>query len=78
MTDQIFRNIIDVTIRPLCDDDHCNTCFEFTQDEDPETSWMLLSEDDLISLFSQFPFDELFKHLLGICSEGDALTIPYR
>uniref|UniRef100_A0A671MCH5 Ectopic P granules protein 5 homolog n=1 Tax=Sinocyclocheilus anshuiensis TaxID=1608454 RepID=A0A671MCH5_9TELE len=41
------------------------------EDEDPETSWMLLSEDDLVSLFSQFPFDELFKHLLGICSEGD-------
>ncbi|XP_065123099.2 ectopic P granules protein 5 homolog isoform X1 [Paramisgurnus dabryanus] len=41
------------------------------EDEDPETSWMLLSEDDLISLFSQFPFDELFKHLLGICSKGD-------
>ncbi|KAA0717308.1 Ectopic P granules protein 5 -like protein [Triplophysa tibetana] len=41
------------------------------EDEDPETSWMLLSEDDLISLFSQFPFDELFKHLLGICSEGN-------
>ncbi|XP_050965658.1 ectopic P granules protein 5 homolog [Labeo rohita] len=41
------------------------------EDEDPETSWMLLSEDDLVSLFSQFPFDELFKHLLGICSTGD-------
>ncbi|XP_051514293.1 ectopic P granules protein 5 homolog [Myxocyprinus asiaticus] len=41
------------------------------EDEDPETSWMLLSEDDLILLFSQFPFDELFKHLLGICSKGD-------
>ncbi|XP_073696062.1 ectopic P granules protein 5 homolog [Garra rufa] len=41
------------------------------EDEDPETSWMLLSEDDLVSLFSQFSFDELFKHLLGICSTGD-------
>uniref|UniRef100_A0A9J8ALV3 Ectopic P-granules autophagy protein 5 homolog (C. elegans) n=1 Tax=Cyprinus carpio carpio TaxID=630221 RepID=A0A9J8ALV3_CYPCA len=41
------------------------------EDEDPETSWMLLSEDDLVSLFSQFPYDELFKHLLGICSKGD-------
>ncbi|XP_016089928.1 ectopic P granules protein 5 homolog [Sinocyclocheilus grahami] len=41
------------------------------EDEDPETSWMLLSEDDLVSLFSQFPFDELFKQLLGICSKGD-------
>ncbi|XP_077087477.1 ectopic P granules protein 5 homolog isoform X1 [Siphateles boraxobius] len=41
------------------------------EDEDPETSWMLLSEEDLVSLFSQFPFDELFKRLLGICSKED-------
>uniref|UniRef100_H3AFQ9 Ectopic P-granules autophagy protein 5 homolog n=1 Tax=Latimeria chalumnae TaxID=7897 RepID=H3AFQ9_LATCH len=40
------------------------------EDEDPETSWMLLSEDDLIFLFSQFPFDELFIHLLGMNSKG--------
>ncbi|XP_066509785.1 ectopic P granules protein 5 homolog isoform X2 [Hoplias malabaricus] len=40
------------------------------EDEDPETSWMLLSEDDLIALLSQFPFDELFKHLLGMSSTG--------
>ncbi|XP_072520636.1 ectopic P granules protein 5 homolog isoform X3 [Salminus brasiliensis] len=41
------------------------------EDEDPETSWLLLSEDDLIALLSQFPFDELFKHLLGMCSKGN-------
>ncbi|XP_064152807.1 ectopic P granules protein 5 homolog [Anguilla rostrata] len=41
------------------------------EDEDPETSWLLLSEDDLIVLFSQFPFDELFKHLLGMTSKGN-------
>ncbi|XP_039614279.1 ectopic P granules protein 5 homolog [Polypterus senegalus] len=40
------------------------------EDEDPETSWMLLAEDDLITLFCQFPFDQLFKHLLGIGSKG--------
>ncbi|MBN3301121.1 EPG5 protein, partial [Amia calva] len=40
------------------------------EDEDPETSWLLLAEDDLIALFSQFPFDELFKHLLGMTSKG--------
>ncbi|KAJ8405585.1 hypothetical protein AAFF_G00315650 [Aldrovandia affinis] len=40
------------------------------EDEDPETSWLLLSEDDLITLFSQFPFDELFKYLLGMTSKG--------
>ncbi|KAK2845489.1 hypothetical protein Q7C36_010343 [Tachysurus vachellii] len=41
------------------------------EDEDPETSWLLLSEDDLIALLSQFPFDELFKHLLGMSSKGN-------
>ncbi|XP_078530871.1 ectopic P granules protein 5 homolog [Lissotriton helveticus] len=40
------------------------------EDEDPESSWILLTEDDLISLLSQFPFDELFKHLLGFNSKG--------
>ncbi|KAK1176492.1 hypothetical protein AOXY_G1382 [Acipenser oxyrinchus oxyrinchus] len=40
------------------------------EDEDPETSWLLLSEEDLVALFSQFPFDELFKHLLGINLKG--------
>lgn len=34
------------------------------QDEDPETSWMLIEESDLIAVFSQFPFDAIFKHLL--------------
>jgi len=36
----------------------------FFQDEEPETSWMLIQENDLIALFSQFPFDAIFKHLL--------------
>ncbi|NWS73830.1 EPG5 protein, partial [Crotophaga sulcirostris] len=40
------------------------------EDEDPETSWILLSEDDLISLLSQFPFHELFQQLLGFKSGG--------
>ena len=37
---------------------------DFFQDEDPETSWMLIQENDLIAVFSQFPFDAMFKHLL--------------
>ncbi|KAM6036561.1 ectopic P granules protein 5 homolog isoform 4-T4 [Theristicus caerulescens] len=40
------------------------------EDEDPETSWILLLEDDLISLLSQFPFHELFQHFLGFKSGG--------
>uniref|UniRef100_A0A8C0IPS9 Ectopic P-granules 5 autophagy tethering factor n=1 Tax=Chelonoidis abingdonii TaxID=106734 RepID=A0A8C0IPS9_CHEAB len=41
------------------------------EDEDPETSWILLLEDDLIVLLSQFPFHELFQHFLGFNSKGD-------
>ncbi|MEE6509995.1 hypothetical protein FKM82_028866 [Ascaphus truei] len=41
------------------------------EDEDPETSWMLLSEDDLIALLSQFPFPDLFKHVLGFNARGE-------
>ncbi|XP_009975843.1 PREDICTED: ectopic P granules protein 5 homolog, partial [Tauraco erythrolophus] len=40
------------------------------EDEDPETSWILLLEDDLISLLSQFPFHELFQQFLGFKSGG--------
>ncbi|CAO2594519.1 Ectopic P granules protein 5 homolog [Lemmus lemmus] len=43
------------------------------EDEDPETSWILLNEDDLVVLLSQFPFHELFQHLLGFKSKGDYL-----
>ncbi|XP_005232012.2 ectopic P granules protein 5 homolog [Falco peregrinus] len=40
------------------------------EDEDPETSWSLLLEDDLIALLSQFPFNELFQQFLGFKSGG--------
>ncbi|NXW44656.1 EPG5 protein, partial [Nyctiprogne leucopyga] len=40
------------------------------EDEDPETSWILLLEDDLISVLSQFPFHELFQQFLGFKSGG--------
>lgn len=40
------------------------------EDEDPETSWLLLNEDDLVILLSQFPFHELFQHLLGFKAKG--------
>ncbi|XP_042766523.1 ectopic P granules protein 5 homolog isoform X1 [Panthera leo] len=43
------------------------------EDEDPETSWLLLNEDDLVILLSQFPFHELFQHLLGFKAKGDYL-----
>ncbi|XP_006144470.1 ectopic P granules protein 5 homolog [Tupaia chinensis] len=43
------------------------------EDEDPETSWILLNEDDLVILLSQFPFHELFQHLLGFKATGDYL-----
>ncbi|XP_048581759.1 ectopic P granules protein 5 homolog isoform X2 [Nematostella vectensis] len=34
------------------------------EDEDVESSWMLFQEGDLASVFNQFPFDAVFKHLL--------------
>ncbi|XP_053153472.1 ectopic P granules protein 5 homolog isoform X2 [Hemicordylus capensis] len=40
------------------------------EDEDPDTSWVLLLEDDLIALLSQFPFHELFQQMLGFDSTG--------
>ncbi|XP_062984350.1 ectopic P granules protein 5 homolog [Elgaria multicarinata webbii] len=40
------------------------------EDEDPDTSWVLLLEDDLVVLLSQFPFHELFQHILGFDSKG--------
>nr|XP_004656875.2 ectopic P granules protein 5 homolog isoform X2 [Jaculus jaculus] len=43
------------------------------EDEDPETSWVLLNEDDFVILLSQFPFHELFQHLLGFKAKGDYL-----
>ncbi|XP_047293663.1 ectopic P granules protein 5 homolog isoform X12 [Homo sapiens] len=43
------------------------------EDEDPETSWILLNEDDLVTILAQFPFHELFQHLLGFKAKGDYL-----
>uniref|UniRef100_A0A8D2L1T6 Ectopic P-granules autophagy protein 5 homolog n=1 Tax=Varanus komodoensis TaxID=61221 RepID=A0A8D2L1T6_VARKO len=40
------------------------------EDEDPVTSWVLLLEDDLVAFLSQFPFHELFQHILGFDSKG--------
>ncbi|KAM4617086.1 ectopic P granules protein 5 homolog [Polymixia lowei] len=40
------------------------------EDEDPDSSWLLLCEDDLISLLSQFPFQQLYSHMLGMSKQG--------
>ncbi|PWA19596.1 hypothetical protein CCH79_00006951, partial [Gambusia affinis] len=40
------------------------------EDEDPESSWLLLCEEDLISLLSQFPFQQLYSHMLGMSKQG--------
>jgi len=44
------------------------------EDEDPETSWLLLNEDDLVILLSQFPFHELFQHLLRFKAKGRLIS----
>lgn len=40
------------------------------EDEDPDSSWLLLCEEDLISLLSQFPFQQLYSHMLGMNKQG--------
>ncbi|KAM9743565.1 ectopic P granules protein 5 homolog [Menidia menidia] len=40
------------------------------EDEDPESSWLLLYEEDLISLLTQFPFQQLYSHMLGMSKLG--------
>ncbi|CAJ1068858.1 ectopic P granules protein 5 homolog isoform X1 [Xyrichtys novacula] len=40
------------------------------EDEDPESSWLLLCEEDLISLLNQFPFQQLYSHMLGMSKPG--------
>ncbi|XP_061134077.1 ectopic P granules protein 5 homolog [Syngnathus typhle] len=40
------------------------------EDEDPESSWMLLCEDDLVTFMSQFPFGQLYSHMLGMSKHG--------
>ncbi|XP_056231949.1 ectopic P granules protein 5 homolog [Seriola aureovittata] len=40
------------------------------EDEDPESSWLLLCEEDLISLLYQFPFQQLYSHMLGMSKQG--------
>uniref|UniRef100_A0A7N6F6H0 Ectopic P-granules autophagy protein 5 homolog n=1 Tax=Anabas testudineus TaxID=64144 RepID=A0A7N6F6H0_ANATE len=40
------------------------------EDEDPESSWLLLCEEDLISMLTQFPFRQLYSHMLGMSKDG--------
>ncbi|XP_034547640.1 ectopic P granules protein 5 homolog isoform X2 [Notolabrus celidotus] len=40
------------------------------EDEDPDSSWLLLCEEDLISLLNQFPFQQLYSHMLGMSKLG--------
>ncbi|XP_046871698.1 ectopic P granules protein 5 homolog [Hypomesus transpacificus] len=40
------------------------------EDEDPDSGWLLLCEEDLISFLSQFPFQQLYAHMLGMSRQG--------
>ncbi|XP_041793587.1 ectopic P granules protein 5 homolog [Chelmon rostratus] len=40
------------------------------EDEDPDSSWLLLCEEDLISLLTQFPFQQLYSCMLGMSKQG--------
>uniref|UniRef100_S4RB52 Ectopic P-granules 5 autophagy tethering factor n=1 Tax=Petromyzon marinus TaxID=7757 RepID=S4RB52_PETMA len=43
---------------------------EAGEEEENEDSWLLLLENDLVALFCQFPFQELFQKLLGMQDDG--------
>ncbi|XP_078718187.1 ectopic P granules protein 5 homolog isoform X2 [Lampetra fluviatilis] len=43
---------------------------EVGEEEENEDSWLLLLENDLVALFCQFPFQELFQKLLGMQDDG--------
>ena len=45
--------------------DNISTLFFLIKDENPEESWMLIPENDLIALFLQFPFDGLYEQIFG-------------
>ncbi|XP_029018537.1 ectopic P granules protein 5 homolog [Betta splendens] len=40
------------------------------EDEDPESSWLLLCEEDLILMLTQFPFQQLYSNMLGMSKDG--------
>uniref|UniRef100_A0A8D3BW57 Ectopic P-granules autophagy protein 5 homolog (C. elegans) n=1 Tax=Scophthalmus maximus TaxID=52904 RepID=A0A8D3BW57_SCOMX len=40
------------------------------EDEDPDSSWLLLCEEDLICLLTQFPLQQLYSHMLGMSKQG--------
>ena len=38
----------------------------FVQDEDPDSSWQYLQENDLVALLNQIPLADIFRHVLQI------------
>ena len=52
----------------------------FLQDEDPENSWHMLQENDMVALLNQMPLSIAFRHVLGVdadAREGRHLTPHY-
>lgn len=47
--------------------------FLCVEDEDPDRSWLMLCEEDLISLLTQFPFQQLYSHMLGMNKQGESV-----
>jgi hypothetical protein len=39
---------------------------EGEEDEDPQRSWSLLHESDLVSIMAQIPIDAIFRYILGV------------
>ena len=49
----------------------------FYQDENPEDSWSLMLEADLVALFEQFPFEKLLKFLLRMDEAEGRLNLSF-
>ena len=42
----------------------------FLQDEDPENSWHMLQENDMVALLNQMPLSIAFRHVLGVDADA--------
>ncbi|KAL4226903.1 Ectopic P granules protein 5 [Mactra antiquata] len=47
------------------------------EDEDPQTNWMYLHENDVVAILKQFPIASVFKHVFFIVQSNTGESIEY-
>lgn len=47
------------------------------QDDDPENSWHMLQENDLVALLNQIPVSLAFRHVLGVRTSSDSKSVRH-